>query len=143
MWSLGTFWPKSPHGIYCSLLSYLVVSNLVRIREHGEGPSTQSRDSLELEMPRNQRINVVPVHAYLDTFESAPSCCRVDVKIELFENAEVTASISYLSEHALGSFGTPESTFLSVCELRISHPFHMNGNVLENAPCVDIDLSYR
>ena len=51
----------------------------------------------------------------MDLFENAVfmlSCGRV--KTELFENADVTASIYYVSEHAQGSLGITRGHFASL-----------------------------
>ena len=83
--------------------------------------------------------------------------------MELFENADVTASIYHLSEHALGSLGIKRghvaclfsfievrvSNFvikyrilLSNSEFRMSQRFRVDKDIFENGPRVDADLFY-
>ena len=82
------------------------------------------------------------------------------MKTDLFENADVTASIFYVSEHTLGSFGIMGGQFaylfsliearmsnfvieyrtaLSNIEFRMSQHFSVDGDISENAPSVDAD----
>ena len=83
------------------------------------------------------------------------------MKTELLENADVTASIYDVSEHALGSLGITRGHFaclfslievrmpniviyygisLSNIELWVSQRFRADGNIFENAPRVDANL---
>ena len=83
------------------------------------------------------------------------------VKTELFENTDVTGSIYYTSEDALVSLGISQGHFayqfssieagmsnivieyrisLSNIEFEMSQRFHVDGDILENAPRVDVDL---
>ena len=90
----------------------------------------------------------------MDLVENAAfilSCGRV--KTELFENADVTASSYYISEHAHGSLGITRRHFaclFSFIEVRTSKfacstVFVWTGiSIFENAPHVDADiLGYR
>ena len=79
----------------------------------------------------------------VDLFENAVfmlSCGLV--KTELFENADVTASIYDVSERAHGSLGITRGHFdclFSFIEARISK-FACSSDVFENAPRVDADI---
>ena len=98
----------------------------------------------------------------VDLFENAVfllSCGRV--KTELFENADVTASIYHQSEHVLGSLGitrghvaclfsfievlmsniiTEYRILLSNCEFPMSQRFRVDRDIFENGPRVDAVL---
>ena len=100
----------------------------------------------------------------MDLFENAVfmlTCGRV--KTELFENADVTASIYDVSEHAHGSLEFTRGQFacllslivvrmshivieyqisLSDSKFRMSHRLHVDGDIFENSPRVDADLFY-
>ena len=73
------------------------------------------------------------------------------MKTELFENADVTVSICYVSEQALRSLEITRGQFaylFSVIEVRMSNiviefmsqRFRVDWDVSENAPRVDADL---
>ena len=70
------------------------------------------------------------------------------MKTELFENAEVTASIYDVSEHARGSLGITQGHFdcLFSCikvqtdGFECSIVFRVDGDIFENAPRVDADI---
>ena len=85
------------------------------------------------------------------------------MKKELFEKADVTASIYHQSEHALGSLGITQGHFaclfsvievrmsniviqyrisLSNSEFRVSQHFRVDGDIFENGLRVDADLFY-
>ena len=70
------------------------------------------------------------------------------MKTELFENADVTASIYDVSEHAHGSLGITRGHFnclFSFIEARISKfcmCLRLDGDLFENAPRVDADIFY-
>ena len=76
------------------------------------------------------------------------SCRRV--KTGLFENADVTASIYDVPEHAYRSLGITQGHFdclLSFVKVRTeefecSGVFVWRGNIFENAPRVDADIFY-
>ena len=69
------------------------------------------------------------------------------VKTELFESADVTASIYDVPEHAHGSLGITQGHFDSLFsfvkvrteEFECSSVFMWTGYIFENAPCVDAD----
>ena len=60
------------------------------------------------------------------------------VKMELFESADVTASIYKPSEQALG---LRKDICLSVIGFRISQRYRVDGNNFENPPRVGADIS--
>ena len=83
------------------------------------------------------------------------------MKTELFENADVTASIYHPSKHSLGSLGMTRGHFaclfsfikvqmsnivtecrisLSNSEFRMPQRFRVDGDIFENGPHVDADL---
>ena len=85
----------------------------------------------------------------MDLFENAVfmlSCGRV--KTELFEDADVTASIYDVSEHAHGSLGITQGHFdclLFYCQIsnsrvRMQQRLRVDGDIFENAPRVDADI---
>ena len=85
----------------------------------------------------------------MDLFENAAfmlSCGRV--KTELFENADVTASIYDVSEHAHGSLGITQGHFdrlffvkFRKVEFECSSVFvWTGGDIFENVPRVDADI---
>ena len=67
------------------------------------------------------------------------------VKTELFENADVTASIYYISYHALRSLGIMRGHFACLCtsiEIQMSN-FECSRSAIsrvENAPHLDADI---
>ena len=79
----------------------------------------------------------------MDLFENAVfmlSCGRV--KTELFENADVKASIYDVSEHPHGSLGTTKGHFdclFSFVEVR-KQRLRVDGDIFENAPRVHANL---
>ena len=69
--------------------------------------------------------------------------CRL-VKTELFENADVTASIHYVSEHAHGSLGITQGHFACLFFYRSSNievcmwqRLRVDGDLFKNSPHVD------
>ena len=74
------------------------------------------------------------------------SCGRV--KTELFENADVTASIYDVPEHAHGSLGITQGhfdclfSFVKVrrAEFESKKRLRVDGDIFENAPRVDADI---
>ena len=85
------------------------------------------------------------------------------MRTELFENADVTASIYFPPDLALRSLGITRGQFpclfslikvrmsnivieyrisLSKIEFRMSQRFHVDGDIFENAPRVDEDLFF-
>ena len=71
------------------------------------------------------------------------------VKKELFENADVTASIYDVSEHAHGALGITQGHFdcllsfikVRTVEFECSQRFRVDKDIIENAPRVDADIS--
>ena len=81
----------------------------------------------------------------MDLFEKAVfmlSCGRV--KTELFENADVTASIYDVPEHTHGSSGITQGHFdclFSFVKIRTEEQrLRVDGDIFENAPRVDADI---
>ena len=62
------------------------------------------------------------------------------MKTDLFEYADVTASIYHPSEQALGSLGITQGHFVICFGLRIPHNIRVDGDIFENAPHVDADF---
>ena len=81
----------------------------------------------------------------MDLFENAVSCGRV--KTELFENADVTASIYNPSEHAHRALGITQGYFDCLfsfvkarrAEFESKKRLRVHGDIFENAPRVDAD----
>ena len=85
----------------------------------------------------------------MDLFENAVfmlSCGRV--KTELFENADVTASIYNPSEHGHGALGITQGHFdclfsfvkVGRAEFESKKRLRVDGDIFENAPRVDADI---
>ena len=64
------------------------------------------------------------------------------MKTELFENADVTASICNPSEHALGSLGITCGHFVYLFSDFECQRFRVVGAKFENAPREDADIFY-
>ena len=94
------FQTGSPPVLEENLSEKKSVESTRRLRPHGDGVFSHRKRSFSKTLSR------------VDLFENAVfmlSCGRV--KTELFENADVTASIYDVSEHAHGSLGTTKGHF--------------------------------
>ena len=81
----------------------------------------------------------------VDLFENAVLLFSFGrVKTELFENADVTASIYTPSEHAVGSLGITQGHFVYVfSNFEYLSVFVWTGDNFENALCVNANIFYR
>ena len=67
------------------------------------------------------------------------SCARV--KTELFENADVTSSIYYISEHAYGSLGIARRHHLYLfLDFEYQRVYVVDGDNFEKAPRLNADI---
>ena len=139
-----------PVHTYLDLFENVSFLSILGLPPHGDGVFGHRKRSFSITLSR------------VDLFENAVfqlSCGRV--KTELFENADVTASIYLQSEHALGSLGITRGhvaclfSFIEVrvsnivieyrilpsnSEFRMSQRFRVDGDIFENGPRVDADL---